>query len=144
MKIILFSLIILLNTCTSPNMNPPNKHNEDDTTNNNVHTVTEVSNPSNNETEQQQQAFDYVVSEAAVGNIEGIPYTLDGIFSAQENNTTVLTTTMDIDKNRFVDIVTGTIVDWKEGVQLRVVNIEKSDGQQKGKVYFKVIKTTEK
>lgn len=144
MKIILFSLIILLNTCTSPNMNPPNKHNEDHTANNNVHTVTEVSNPSNNDTEQHQQAFDYVVSEAAVGNIEGIPFTLDGIFNTQENNTTVLTTTMDIDKNRFVDIVTGTIVDWKEGVQLRVVNIEKSDGQQKGKVYFKVIKTTEK
>jgi len=83
--------------------------------------------------------YDFVVSEAAVGNYEGVPFTVAGILLQEVEGKKVPTTYLDIDKSRFVDIFDGTEFELKKGVKLKVIRIEFANPPEKGKIYFKRI-----
>lgn len=135
--------ILLLNTCNNPankTMNNP----ESPTSDKEVIILNEKAADALSQTPVASGDFDYVVSEAAVGNIGGVPFTLDGIYSTEKDGKKVPTTTMDINKQRFVDIFEGSIVELKEGLSVKIFKIEEGEGDSKGKVYFKVLEKREK
>lgn len=85
--------------------------------------------------------YDYVVSEAAFGRINGVPFTVGAIYDEEKDGKTVYTVTLDINKERFVDAFDGTVVELDAKTRVQVVKIEYAGGApKKGKVYFKVLK----
>ena len=85
-----------------------------------------------------QSDSDYVLSEASVGLIEGISFTVSGlVMSTEEDEGEGWTAYFDIEKSRFVDFWEGTEFELKEGVNLKVLKIEKADHDAKGKIYLK-------
>ena len=83
--------------------------------------------------------YDYVVSEAAFGRINGVPFTVGAIYDEEKDGKTVYTVTLDINKERFEDAYDGTVVQLNAETRVKVVKIEYADSPSKGKVYFKVL-----
>ena len=100
-----------------------------------------VEKPDNNPIRQESSSeYDYVVSEAAVGQIEGVQFTVAEITEELVEGKTKNTTYLDIEKKRFEDIYEGSVVSLNEKVKVLVVKIESLPTPQgKGKVYFKVV-----
>ncbi len=89
----------------------------------------------------QENEFDFVISEAAVGNYENVPFTIAGILDEEnEDGEVVFTTYIKINKKETIDLYDGTEFLLKENVKLKIVKIEPAEEENgKGKVYFKRI-----
>lgn len=82
--------------------------------------------------------FDLVVDEASVGRFADVTFTVSGLIPRTVDGATVLTTYVDIEKSRIVDLVEGTTFELKPGVTLKVVRITGGSGQ-KGRLWFKQV-----
>ena len=99
--------------------------------------IMENKNPDPTPTPQEKgQKQEYVVSEAAVGNIGGVPFTLSGISKNEAGKDKV---TLDINKSRFVDAVVGDEIKMDENTTVRVTKIERADPPQRGQISFVVV-----
>jgi hypothetical protein len=88
-----------------------------------------------------QTDYDFVVSEAAVGNIRGVNFTVAGISEAEVEGKTQWTTYLDIEKSRFEEVYQGKIVELNQQTKVLIVKIEGGDDNTgiKGKIYFKLV-----
>jgi hypothetical protein len=84
-----------------------------------------------------QKEYDYVVSEAAVGQVGGTVFTLAGIYPSTENGYTVYSVMIKINKIKVVEAFEGTILELNEQTKLKVVKIQYEEEPKKGNVYFK-------
>ena len=84
--------------------------------------------------------YDYVVSEAAFGRINGVPFTVGAIYDEEKDGKTVYTVTIDINKERLVDVYDGDILELNAETKVRVVKIEFEEEPKKGRVFFKMVK----
>ena len=80
--------------------------------------------------------FDFVVSEAAVGQVDGVRFTVAGIREVERGGAVIPTTYLDIERSRIVDVEPDSVVTLREGLALRVVAIVSAGDPMKGKVYF--------
>ena len=84
--------------------------------------------------------FDYVVSEAAVGKIHGVPFTVAGFETKVISGVEVVSTYLDIDKKEFVDVENGTEFMLNKDTKVKVVKLIPAVAPDtKGKIYFKVL-----
>jgi hypothetical protein len=85
--------------------------------------------------------YDFVVSEAAVGNIKGVNFTVAGISEAEVEGKKQLTTYLDIEKSRFEEIYQGKVVNLNDKIKVLIIKMEGGDDEKggKGKVYFKLV-----
>jgi hypothetical protein len=84
--------------------------------------------------------YDYVIGEAAVGEIKGVHFTTAGITWEEKEGKSKATTYLDIEKSRFEDIYEGSIVKLNEQIKVLVTKIETSpEPQGKGRIYFKLM-----
>jgi hypothetical protein len=86
-----------------------------------------------------QKEYDYVVSEAAVGQVGGTVFTLAGIYPSTESGHTVYSVMIKINKIKVVEAFEGTILELNEQTKLKVVKIQYEEEPKKGNVYFKVV-----
>lgn len=86
---------------------------------------------------EKSDSYDFVVSEAAVGRVDDVIFTVAGINDEVRDGKTVYTTYLDINKSEIVNIEEGSVVKMKEGLMLKVVGITGAEAPQKGKVFFK-------
>ncbi len=82
--------------------------------------------------------FDLVVDEASVGRFADVTFTVSGLIPRTVDGATILTTYVDIERSRIVDLVEGTTFELKPGVRLKVVRITGGPGQ-KGRLWFKQV-----
>lgn len=81
--------------------------------------------------------YDYVVSEAAVGQVDGVVFTLSGIYPKSDDANPVYMVTIDINKSDLVEVHEGSIIQLNEKTSLKVLRIDAPSEASKGKVYFK-------
>lgn len=106
----------------------------------NENSITEVpKNDSEEKVSSEKATFDFVVSEAAVGSINGVTFTVAG-FEESEDSNSAWETYLDIDKSKFVDVMDGTIFNLDETTRVQVIKLEKDSDDSKGKIYFKILK----
>ncbi len=100
-----------------------------------------VEQPDNsNQPDSAQTDYDFVVAEAAVGNIKGVNFTVAGIDEAEVDGKKQLSTYLDIEKSRFEEIYAGKVVELNPQVKVLIVKLEGGDqAQGSGKVYFKLL-----
>lgn len=102
--------------------------------------IIEIPNNNPTSTDSTQLDYDYVVSEAAVGEIKGVHFTVADISFKEKEGKKQATTYLDIEKQRFEDIYDSSIVQLNSEVKVLILKIEASpEPQGKGKVYFKLI-----
>ncbi len=84
--------------------------------------------------------YDFVVSEAAVGNIKGVPFTVAGFESKIKDGVEVTSSYLDINKKEFVDVEDGTEFMLDKDTKIKVVKLSPAIAPDtKGKIYFKIV-----
>jgi hypothetical protein len=119
------------------NMDPNDKENKLKET---EYIIEKASDESIHALSQDSIVYDLVVSEASFAKYSDISFTVSGLSRTKKEGQQVWTAYLDIEKSRFVDFFEGTQFELKEGLNMVVAKIEKKDHDDKGKVYFNVVK----